>query len=215
MQASNEAVSNLPTADILRYWFGDLDDGTPMDMRMPQVRRWHAKDPQTDEEIRAKFGGAYDAQRPLWQSGDCRPTSPQDRLAAVILFDQFPRNMFRDTPGMYETDGLAVRLCQEGIGRREDEGLTLVQRMFLYMPLMHAEDIWLQDRTVELFRGLGALAQERSSQNVGFFDMALGFANKHRDIVARFGRYPHRNTILGRASTDEEVAFLKQENSSF
>ncbi len=215
MQTPNGAMPVSLAADILRYWFGDLDDGTPIDMQMPQVRRWHAKDPQTDEEIRAKFGGAYEAQRPLWQSGDRRPASPQDRLAVVILFDQFPRNMFRDTPGMYQADRLAVRLCQEGINRREDEGLTLIQRMFLYMPLMHAEDIRLQDRSVELFRGLAALAEERCPQNAGFFQMALGFANKHRDIAARFGRYPHRNAILGRTNTDEEAAFLRLENSSF
>lgn len=209
------SAPSLPTAKILSYWFGDLGDDTEISMQMPQVRRWHAKDAVIDDEIRARFEMVYEAQKPFWLVRARNPATPFDRLALVILFDQFPRNMHRDTPAMYETDPIAVRLCLEGVKVGEGEPLSLIQRMFLYMPLMHAEDMALQDRTVLLFEGLVTAAPDKSPANVGFFRMALGFATKHRDIVARFGRYPHRNVILGRDSTDEERQFLAQEGSSF
>jgi uncharacterized protein (DUF924 family) len=116
---------------------------------------------------------------------------------------------------MYESDTAALRLTEAGIDRHNDEALPLVYRMFLYMPLMHSEELAHQEQVVKLFRHLHVLAGERSPLNQAFFQMALGYAVKHRDIVAKFKRFPHRNAVLGRTSTPEELAFLTQAGSSF
>jgi uncharacterized protein (DUF924 family) len=208
----SESRPFVPAAEILNYWFEDLDDEHQLDMQSPQCRRWHAKDPKTDEEITRRFARHYQACRQASFPGDM---PPHDRLALVLLFDQFTRNMFRDKPAMYEADGAALRLTEAGIGRHDDEVLPLVYRMFLYMPLMHSEELADQERVVKLFRHLHLLAAERSPLNQAFFQMALGYAVQHRDIIATFKRFPHRNAVLRRTSTPEELAFLAQAGSFF
>lgn len=210
---ASKPASAPPTDEILGYWFGDLDDRALVEMQSPQVRRWHAKDPETDRDIAERFGAHYEA----WRRSQVGLGigSPRDRLALVILFDQFSRNMFRGTVAAYGTDDVALRLCLDGLTDQDDEVLPLIQRVFLYMPLMHAEDTGHQERTVQLFQRLVALAAERSPQSLGFFRMALGFASRHREIVERFGRFPHRNATLGRRSTAEEQEFLRREDSAF
>ncbi|HSK38165.1 MAG TPA: DUF924 family protein [Arenibaculum sp.] len=208
-----------PTADaartggILDYWFGELGDLTLIEMQSDQCRRWYGKDPATDAYVRDTWLGEYKfclTSKDYWSLGTAR-----DWAALVILFDQFPRNMFRDTPAMYEADPLALGLCLDAIDRKLDQELPLIQRMFLYMPLMHSEELAMQDRMLALFEALPDQAGERCPQNVGFFEMARGFARQHHHIVARFGRFPHRNAILGRATTAEEETFLKEPHSSF
>jgi uncharacterized protein (DUF924 family) len=140
-------------------------------------------------------------------------TGPRGRLAAVIVLDQFSRNMYRDTPDMYSGDALALRWAQDGIEQGQAKDLGYDERAFLYMPLMHAEQFDCQDRCVELFeaeaeRAVGARVRKRTGQS-------RDYARLHRDIVARFGRFPHRNDILGRASTPEEIEFLTTPGSSF
>jgi uncharacterized protein (DUF924 family) len=209
---ASESGILVPTDEVLSYWFEHLDDQHQLDMASPQCRRWHAKDPETDKEITRRFARHYEA---CCHGPFPADMSPRDRLALIVLFDQFTRNMFRDTARMYESDGVALQLSQDGIARHDQESLPLIYRMFLYMPLMHSEDLAHQERTVELFRGLHNLAAEKSPINRSFFQMALGYATQHRDIVAKFGRFPHRNAILERTSTNDEQGFLREAGTSF
>jgi uncharacterized protein (DUF924 family) len=182
-------------------------------MSSEQCQRWHAKNPQTDADIRDRFLRDYHHHKPSRSPADAG--TARDRLALIILFDQFSRNMFRDTPEMYEADPLALAICLDSLDRGMDRQLTLIERMFLYMPLMHAENIEHQNRMLDLFSALPDLARTQSPVNVGFFEMAQGYARHHRHIVEKFGRFPHRNGVLGRTSTAEEVEFLNQPNSAF
>ncbi|HVJ18624.1 MAG TPA: DUF924 family protein, partial [Polyangiaceae bacterium] len=116
---------------------------------------------------------------------------------------------------MYAYDHLALSVTTIAIREYETQPLSLVQRMFLYVPLMHVEDLTLQQAMVARFEGLAALAAERSPENTNFFAFALDYARKHRDVVETFGRFPHRNVILGRPSTTAELEFLQQPGSSF
>ena len=120
---------------------------------------------------------------------------PMTAIAAVIALDQFPRNMFRGSPRAFATDALALSIAQHAIAAGWDEELTQQQRLFLYMPFQHAEDRAVQARSIELFTRLGL------GEN-------LDYANRHKEIVDRFGRFPHRNEVLGRVSTPEEVEFI-------
>jgi len=133
-------------------------------------------------------------------------------LAYVVVLDQFARNMFRDTPTMFAADALALNAAQQGVEKGFDKALRTHEAVFLYMPLMHAEDLAAQNRCIELFEQLAERSDERAAKQVrGNVDFAI----RHRDIIARFGRFPHRNAILKRESTPEEIEFLKTPGSSF
>lgn len=208
---------------ILEYWFSSLDDTASLDRQVEPCRtcftRWYGKDPAIDEEIRRRFepvllaatgdGRDWDTEVTEWQR------VPRGSLALVILLDQFPRNMYRDTARMYAYDALALSVATLAVREYQAEPLALIQRTFLYLPFMHVENLTLQQAMVTKYESLVTLAGERSPGNVGFFAYALDYAKKHRDIVASFGRFPHRNVILGRTSTAAELEFLKQEGSSF
>jgi uncharacterized protein (DUF924 family) len=170
---------------IRREWFSDPD-------------RWWRKDPAFDEYLRATYQD--DVEAALRGERDGWAETPRGALALVILLDQFARNIYRDTPRMYAGDDKAVSTCLAVIDRGEDVSLSDDERQFLYMPLMHSEDRALQERSLEKFRELG---------------QSFEFAVQHAKIVFRFGRFPHRNAILGRKSTPEEIDFLKQPGSSF
>ena len=190
--------------DVLSFWFGELDEsGAPSEARRA---RWWKKSPELDAEIRERFEPVRDAlcagELEGWRE------TRRGRLAYVILLDQLSRNMYRDTPRMYEEDERAVEAALEAIEAGDPERLRYHERWFLYMPLMHAEDLKHQERCVALFAELGERFPEHG-------DGGHGYAVRHRDIVARFGRFPHRNEILGRESTDEERAFLEEPGSSF
>ncbi len=175
--------------DILAFWFGEL-----------QPAQWFRADAALDASIAARFGNVLVALRqqvPAAWTATARGT-----LAAVIVLDQFPRNIHRGTPDAFASDATALALASRLISKGGDRELSEVERQFLYMPYQHAEDLSVQERSLELYRALG-------NANV------LDFATRHRDIIARFGRFPHRNVIVGRASTPEEVAFLQQPGSSF
>jgi len=175
--------------DVLHYWFEEL---------APKQR--FAKDDQVDDAIRRRFGPLHAA---LAMSV---PTSwrgePRSLLAAVIVLDQFSRNLFRGQAAAFAQDREALELTRSALARGEDEGLSAEERQFLYMPLMHSESLTDQEECVRLMERLG-LAE------------AAHYARRHRDIVARFGRFPHRNVALGRASTTDEAAFLREPGSSF
>lgn len=208
---------------ILDYWFSSLDDESSLDREVEPFAtcfaRWYGKQPAIDAEIRARFepalltatgdGARWDEVVVDWQR------APLGLLALVIALDQFPRNMYRDTARMYAYDELALSVTTLAIRAYEAAPLTLVQRMFLYVPLMHTENRTLQQAMVSRFESLAAMAAVRSPHNARFFAFALDYARKHREVVEAFGRFPHRNVILGRQSTPAELQFLEGEGSSF
>lgn len=197
---------------VLDYWFDELSDDKRINMSSETCRQWYAKEATTDKYISVHFRDTYTH---FLSSADEWGSSPNSRLATVLVFDQFSRNMFRDTPAMHATDYLALSVTKDALERKLDQRLPLIGRLFLYMPLMHAEDSHSQDRMLGLFKRLAAEAKSVNPENVGFFEMAIGFAEKHHAIIGRFGRFPHRNSLLGRQCTVEELKFLEENQSSF
>jgi uncharacterized protein (DUF924 family) len=166
------------TRQVLDFWFG------------LESERWWKADPELDEQVRERF-------LELWEEQKQRPVSdflgsPGEALAAVVLFDQFPRNMFRGHADQFSTDLLALAIAKNAIDGGLDEQMSPAERGFLYMPFQHSEDLGDQKRSVSLFTALGDGYQ-------------LGFAKKHHDVIERFGRFPHRNSILGRRPRPAEV----------
>lgn len=193
---------------ILEFWFGtNADDAA---VAAERSKLWWIKRDETDRVIRERFESTLlkAARREL----DAWADTPRGRLALILLTDQFTRNMYRNTPASFAHDELARGWCREGLRDKVHLALWPIQRVFFYLPLEHSESLEDQVQAVALFRELteGADAQGREVF-AGFLDYAL----RHRDVIARFGRFPHRNQILGRASTEEEMAFLKQPGSSF
>jgi uncharacterized protein (DUF924 family) len=188
--------------EILSFWFAEPQDNKAYYEERHSL--WFTADPQFDQEIRDRFTSDYQtaAKRKLmgWKE------MPRTGLALVILLDQFPRNMFRDDPRAFATDPLAREVAIALIQRGDDQLLFPVERMFVYLPFMHSEDLIHQRQSVVLFQ---QLAQQRA-----YLD-SMSYAIRHREIIERFGRFPHRNAILGRLSTPEEVEFLQQPGSSF
>ncbi len=194
--------------DVLDFWFGELDERGCANPNQRQL--WWSKSDAFDETVRAKFLGDYEAivagEREHWRG------TPRSALAYIIVLDQFSRNMFRNTPKMYAADELAREVCWEGLDANFDEELDYDERVFFYMPLEHSEQLDDHQRCRDLFDGLRECAPESLEADA---DNYVDFARRHREIVERFGRYPHRNEILGRPSTDEEEEFLKQPDSGF
>lgn len=190
--------------EVLGFWLGPLDASGRASKE--QAARWFTRDPAFDQEIRERFGALYEeilrGEHQGWLG------TPRGRVAYVIVLDQLSRNMFRGSGRMYDGDARALEVAREGVEGGDDRQLAYAERSFLYMPFMHAEDLEAQERCVELFRALeGAASAEKGS--------ATDYAVQHLDIVRRFGRFPHRNALLGRESTPEELAFLEQPGSSF
>lgn len=197
---------------ILIFWFGDLElkDG---EMPSEEKRRmWWAKDEATDEYIRTNF----ESELLLAKEGGLQSWeySPSGTLALIILLDQFSRNIYRGTPAAFSQDSIALDTAARGIAKGFDKTLHPAERVFFYMPYMHSEDIEIQEKSLQLFRGL-----EEEFKTFPRLSSTLSenrkYAEAHYDIIKRFGRYPHRNEILGRKSTVEELEFLKQPGSSF
>jgi len=166
-------------ADVLKFWFG------------LKPEQWWRTDPAFDEEVRARYLELWKQKRQLPPQsflGD-----PLSALAAVILFDQFPRNMFRGHADQFSTDTLALAIARKAVELGHDEALEKAERPFLYMPFQHSESLDDQKRSLALYTRLGD-------------DFLLGYARKHHDVIARFGRFPHRNAMLGRAPRPDEVA---------
>jgi len=195
--------------DVLSFWFGEL--GELGLASKAQAERWFRKDPTFDAEIRQRFAGLHSeimaGTHEAWQD------TAEGRLAYVIVLDQFSRNMFRDTPRMFASDERAVGATLQGLERGHDRVLPTHPRMFMYMPLMHSEALAMQDKCVATFTTLRDELLPGEAR--AFMDFAIGYANAHRDIIHRFARFPHRNSVLGRVSTPEELEFLTQPGSSF
>lgn len=211
------------SATILEYWFADLDDASVLDRGsepfQSRYARWYGKDDAIDREIRAMFeddlvavtAAGVDPRAAI----DTWARPPHGLLGLVILLDQFPRNMYRGTARMYAHDALALSTATRAIHEYERVELPLVRRMFLYVPLMHAEDLTVQRQMVGRFEQLADEARARSPHNRGFFEHALAYARKHADVIERYGRFPHRNAILGRASSDDEREYLRSPDAGF
>ena len=188
--------------DVLDFWFGV--PGSP-DAGKPR-RAWFVKKDDFDATIRTRFGATIE-QALAGGLRDWDAAGPQGTLARILVLDQFTRNAYRNTPQSFAGDALALAAARALVDTGADRALAPLQRAFVYMPFEHAEDATMQARAVELF---GMLAAEHP----GFDDM-LDYAHRHRVVIARFGRFPHRNDILGRTSTPEEVEFLRQPGSRF
>lgn len=175
--------------DILNFWFEELEPA-----------QWWKKDQAFDAMVAHRFGTLH-SQAARCELYSWRQTA-RGRLAEIIVLDQFSRNMFRDTPQAFSADPLALALAQEAVAAGADALLTPIQRSFLYMPYMHSESRLIHDQAVDLYTRNG-------------LEENLKFEIRHREIIERFGRYPHRNAILGRPSSADELSFLQQPGSSF
>jgi uncharacterized protein (DUF924 family) len=189
-------MPNTQARQILDFWFAARDDAG-----QPAYRdQWFKRDDAFDAQIAQRFGATVE--RALAGELDGWADNADGVLALVILLDQFPRNLFRGTARAFAGDERALRLAKQAIAQGFDRQLPRYNRMFLYLPFEHSENLADQERSVALFAAL-------DDNNVARYAVA------HRDIVARFGRFPHRNAALGRPSTPEETEFLKQPGSSF
>jgi len=193
---------------ILDYWFGA--PGSAGEIAQRQSKLWFGKLPEKDREVSEKFTSTFEAA--ITGALDVWTATPRGRLALVIVLDQFPHHIHRDTPDAFAQDAKALALSLAALAAGEDKSLALIERVFLYLPLEHAESIAMQDLSVAQYQQLvdASDASERA-----LFANFLDYAHKHREVVLRFGRFPHRNAILGRASSPEEIAFLQQPGSRF
>lgn len=198
----------MTPAAVLEFWFGADRAGALRDPA--RSRLWWRKDAATDADIRARFGtwvaAALDERLNHWAD------APDGLLALVLLTDQFTRNIQRDTPGAFAGDPLALGCCRQGIAAGWESRFTAAERAFLYMPLEHSEILADQDECVARFERLVA---ESTPADRGALVGMLDYARRHREVIRRFGRFPHRNAILGRESSAEELVFLSAPGSRF
>lgn len=186
---------------VLDFWFLAPDNPGHGQSR-PE---WFRKDDAFDAQIRERFGALIDTA--LAGGLQHWAATPRGTLAQILVLDQFTRNVYRDTPRAFAGDPQALALAIALVENGQDQQLEPTLRAFVYMPFEHAEDLAMQARAVELFQ---LLAQSREG-----FESMLDYAQRHQEVIARFGRFPHRNVILGRDSTPEELTFLQQPGSSF
>lgn len=176
-------------SEVLQFWFEELD---------PKMH--FTKSTELDQMIRERFLETYESivggEMTNWRK------TPEGRLAEIIVLDQFSRNMFRDTAQAFAADDLALKLAMEAVKNGEDQKLPLQKRVYFYMPYMHSENKKIHEQAVKLFSQKG-------------LEYSLKFEFLHKNIIDRFGRYPHRNVALKRESTAEEIQFLKEKGSSF
>jgi uncharacterized protein (DUF924 family) len=179
----------MTSDDTIHFWFEELTD-----------KQHFVKDPALDKAMRSRFGATLEAAARCelfaWRA------TAAGRLAEILVLDQFSRNIFRDTPRAFAQDALALVLAQEMVAGGHDQQLSVAQRAFAYMPYMHSESAVVHAEAVRLFSLPG-------------LENNLNFELRHKAIIDRFGRYPHRNAILGRTSSPEELAFLSEPGSSF
>lgn len=185
--------------EVLRFWFD------------PAVQaRWFASDGAFDAQVRERFGDTLEAA--VRGELDGWTATPDGWLALLIVLDQFSRNIHRDDAKAWAQDRQSQALALAGIARGDDQRLAPLQRLFAYLPLEHAEDLVLQDHCVQLFERLADQLPEAGREPyLGFLD----YARRHRDVIHRFGRFPHRNAMLGRVSTPAEQAYLASPGSGF
>ncbi|MDX1299161.1 MAG: DUF924 family protein [Pseudomonas sp.] len=197
-----------PWQPLLDWWFGP--GVTAAEVAASRTALWFAKQDQQDDQAREQFAGrveqALAGQLQDWQR------EPQGWLATLLLLDQLPRMIFRDTPRAFAGDSLARPLALHGLALGWDQQLPAIRRVFVYLVLEHAEELALQNQAVQLF---SSLHQQAATAERELFAGYLDYAERHQQVIARFGRFPHRNHILARPSSREESAFLREPGSRF
>ncbi len=195
-------TDNSQMEAILAFWFGDTR--TQPDLFRSRLAVWFGKDPAFDQAIADRFRGVYDraaaGELAAWRA------TPAGCVALILLLDQFPRNLFRGSAQAFATDAQALAVAQHVLDQGFEPRLSPVERLFVYLPFEHSEDLAQQRRSVALFRQLAA--------DLGHPDL-LNYAVRHEVIIERFGRFPHRNAALGRWTSPEEAEFLTQPDSAF
>ncbi len=188
----------------MAFWFGKIEKTILPSESL--VKIWLGKHQFDDQEISEKFKPDLDTfihgDYTRWNS------SPRGRLAAIILLDQFLRQIYRDTPMAFSQDNKALEICIQGMHQKDDHRLSLIERAFYYFPFVHSEKLVYQEQGIKTYRLLAGLAFEETKL---IYDSFLKFANHHYTIIRRFGRFPQRNAILGRISTPQELQYLKEE----
>lgn len=195
--------------DVLNYWFDDV--ATNPSKLEERNKLWWIKSDDTDRLI-ASRSVLLLARLASGLGLEWAKRGPAERLAAIVALDQFTRNIFRDTEFAFENDALALQLCKEGLAKGDDKVLAPIKRWFFYLPLMHSEDIDDQDKSVELFEKLIPEADDSLKEQL---EGTLEFAIKHRDLIVKYGRYPHRNEALSRPSSEAELEYLSQPGAGF
>lgn len=198
---------------ILDFWFEGINDHTLINRNIAPFKKWFAKNLPFDQEVKTQFQedltaaalGKYKS----WEA------SVQGCLALILLFDQFSRNLYRDTPEAFAYDYLALALAKRMVEEGQDKKLPLIYRIFVYMPFMHAEDVKIQELSLRFFEDLVAESKKKIPLHTPYFEYSLSYAQRHYDIIKQFHRFPHRNGILNRIPTEQEMAFLKNKMTSF
>ena len=208
MEATITDDDQLRIDEILAFWFKEQQLSAPQVDRRMDI--WFGEDPVFDHEIEKEF--ADDVDKASAGKLDHWAHQPHGRLALILLLDQFRRNVYRNTAKAFEKDKAALKLCVEGAMEKKDKGLTPIERVFFYMPLQHAESPKVQAKSVELYSRLADAASPTYRET---FMTILQFAELHRDIIDRFGRFPHRNKLLNRDNTPEEDEYLAGESPGF
>lgn len=201
MDATITDDDQLRIEQILAFWFKEKALSAPqIDGRMDV---WFGEDAVFDHEIKKEFAG--DVERA--SKGELKhwAENPRGRLALILLLDQFRRNIYRNTAQAFAMDKLALKLCVEGAMEKKDRELAPIERVFFYMPLQHAESRKVQAKSVDIYNRLAKAVSPTYRET---FETIVQFAELHRDIIERFGRFPHRNELLGRANTSEEEQYL-------
>jgi uncharacterized protein (DUF924 family) len=204
---TKEAAMETP-ASVHEFWFGtEADDAAVIKQ---QSALWWSKDPDTDERLRRRFEPSVNsaARHGLNAWAD----TPQGLLSLILLTDQFPRNIYRATPKAFVFDAVARAWCLDGLARKVDHALRPIERVFFYLPLEHAESLEHQEQSVRLYSDL---LEDVPRAQKSLFEVYVEYAVRHRDIIARFDRFPHRNAIFGRLSTPQELEFLAQPGALF
>ncbi|VVC76038.1 hypothetical protein AQUSIP_13400 [Aquicella siphonis] len=188
--------------ELLDFWFGNL--GSADLPTSDRTNLWFGENEAVKKKLLESFHMEYEAAA----SGALLEwaQTPRGRLALIILLDQFPRYIHRRSPQAFAYDQLAQKLCMEGLTHKMDQSLTLIERVFFYMPLVHSEDSGNQEKSIRLYQDLVSLSMSETTQ---IYQLFLAYAYAHFRVIKEFGRFPQRNKILGRESTDAELAFLK------
>jgi uncharacterized protein (DUF924 family) len=195
---------------ILEFWFGEVQISDNQLAAKQQAKLWWSKDEAVDREIQHRFEPTLKALLTGHYSSWFE--TPQGRLAAIIVLDQFSRNMYRDSAHAFSQDSLALYWTLQGIRQGDDKKLSPLQRVFFYLPLEHSEQLSMQNLAIEKFEQLAADSSPSFSELAqGFLD----FAHQHHAVITRFGRFPHRNSLMSRTSSAEELEYLAQPGAGF
>ncbi len=188
--------------ELLNFWFGDLGHADLPSSDRTQL--WFGENEQLKltmvEKFRAEWSAAIEGKLQDWEQ------VPRGRLALILLYDQFSRVYYRGLSQSFDYDDRAQKLCIEGLSKKVDQSLTLIERVFFYMPLVHSESIDYQEKSIRLFQNLVSLSMAETTQ---VYQLFLAYAYAHFRVIREFGRFPQRNAMLGRLSTATETAFLK------